>query len=202
MIRTFGGLCQDRGVRRVAFRSQAMTMWSDVRRAGAVPADDTGDAGESSDTEDRQLSALYAEHSRLLLRLAVLLVSDITVAEEIVHDAFATMCSEQKRLRDTGAVTAFLLRAVIRGTRSAANRKTPGDSGGYGTGPGYGPVLNALRTLKSSQREALVLRYYASLPEEQAAAAMNVRLAELKAHVAGGMGVLSAILERESLARE
>jgi DNA-directed RNA polymerase specialized sigma24 family protein len=178
-----------------------MTLWWDVRRAGAAPTDDTGDAGESSDTEDQQLSGLYAEHSRLLLRLAVLLVPDIAMAEEIVHDAFAAMCAERKRLRDTGAATAFLLRAVICGTRSATIRKTPGDRG-YGTGPDDGSVLDALRTLKSSQREALVLRYYASLPEEQAAAAMNVRLAELKAHVASGMDVLRAILERESLARD
>jgi hypothetical protein len=40
------------------------------------------------------------------------------------------------------------------------------------------------------------------LSEEQAATAMNVRLAELKAYVASGMNVLRAVLQQESLARE
>jgi DNA-directed RNA polymerase specialized sigma24 family protein len=179
-----------------------MTLWSDARRAGAAPTDDTGEAAESGDAADKELSALYAEHSRLLLRLAVLLVPDIAVAEEIVQDAFAAVCAERHRVRDTRAAAAFLLRAVIRGTRSAANRKISGNSGGNGAIPGEGAVIDALRTLKSSQREALVLRYYASLSEEQAATAMNVRLAELKAYVASGMNVLRAVLQQESLARE
>jgi DNA-directed RNA polymerase specialized sigma24 family protein len=182
-------------------RSQAMTLWSDVWRAGAAPADDTGDAGESSDTEDRQLSALYAEYSRLLLRLAALLVPDIAVAEEIVQDAFAAMYAERRRLSST-RTAAFLLHAVIRGTRSEATRKTGTVRNSAGNDTEPRTVIDALRGLKPSQREALVLRYYASLSEKQAAAAMNVRLPELKAHVASGMDVLRAVLEQDGLARE
>jgi DNA-directed RNA polymerase specialized sigma24 family protein len=183
----------------VAFRSQIMTLWSDVRRAG-VASVSLEDAGNTEDLASQVLAMLYAEHSRPLLRLAALLVQDITVAERIVQDAFAAMCGERHRIRDPEAAAAFLLRAVIRGTRSAANRRPAGDAAGDCLG--YGAVIDALRTLKSSQREALVLRYYASLSDEQAAAAMGVRLGELKAHVADGMAILRAILERESLTRE
>lgn len=185
----------------VMYRSQIMILLSDARHAGtaSAPSEEAEDTGDSA---RRALAALYAEHSRPLLRLAVLLVSDIVTAETIVQDAFTAVSGERRRLGDTQAATAFLLRAVVRGTRSAANRKAPG---GTADDPaGYGAVIDALRRLKSAQREALVLRYYASLSEEQAAAAMGVRLGELKAHVAGGMDVLRMILQRqpESLARE
>jgi DNA-directed RNA polymerase specialized sigma24 family protein len=185
----------------VTYRSQIMTMLSDARRAGAEAAPPE----EAEDTEDpasQALVALYAEYSRPLLRLAVLLVSDIVTAETIVQDAFTAISGERRRLGDTEVAAAFLLRAVVRRTRLAANRKAPG--GTVGDSAEHGTVIDALRALKSAQREALVLRYYASLSEEQAAAAMGVRLGELKAHIAGGMDALRVVLQRqpESLARE
>jgi DNA-directed RNA polymerase specialized sigma24 family protein len=183
------------------YRSQIMTLLADARHAGAAstPSEEAEDA---EDPARQALAVLYAEHSRLLLRLAVLLVSDIVTAEAVVQDAFAAISGERRRLGDTEVAVAFLLRAVVRGTRSAAARKAPG--GTLGDSAEYGAVIDALHALKSAQREALVLRYYASLSEEQAAAAMGVRLGELKAHIAGGMEVLRVILQRqpESLARE
>jgi DNA-directed RNA polymerase specialized sigma24 family protein len=185
----------------VTYRSQIMILLSDARHAGAAaaPSEETEDAENPA---RRALAALYAEHSRPLLRLAVLLVSDIVTAETIVQDAFTAISGERRRLGDAEAAAAFLLRAVVRGTRSAANRKAPG--GTAGDSAEHGTVIDALRTLKSAQREALVLRYYASLSEERAAAAMGVRLGELKAHIAGGMDALRVTLQRqpESLARE
>lgn len=202
MIRTSGGLCRDRewGVT-LAYRSQIMTLLSDARRVGAASAP-FEEAESAEDPGHQALAALYTEHSRLLLRIAVLLVFDIVTAETIVQDAFAAISGERRRLGDTEAAAAFLLRAVIRGTRSADNQKAPIDTPGDSVK--YGAVVGALRTLKSAQREALVLRYYASLPDKQAAAAMGVRLGELKAHVAGGMDILRVMLQRqpESLTRE
>jgi DNA-directed RNA polymerase specialized sigma24 family protein len=190
----------------VTYRSQIMTLLTDARRVGIVSAPSAeGENAEGETAEDpahQVLATLYAEHSRPLLRLAVLLVSDIVIAESIVQDAFAAICGERCRLGDTEAAVAFLLRTVVCRTRSAANRKSPG--GMAGDSAGYGAVIDALRALKSSQREALVLRYYASLSDEQAAAAMGVRLGELKAYIAGGMDVLRVTLQRqpESLTRE
>lgn len=185
----------------MAYRSQIMTMLSDARHAGvaSTPSEQTEDA---EDPAHQILAALYAEHSRPLLRIAVLLGSDIVTAETIVQDAFTAICGERRRLGDIQAAAAFLLRAVVRGTRSADNQKAPG--GTAGDSAEYSAVIDALRTLKSAQREALVLRYYASLSDKQAAAAMGVRLGELKAHVAGGMDVLRVVLQRqpESLVRE
>jgi DNA-directed RNA polymerase specialized sigma24 family protein len=169
-----------------------MTLFSDARRAGVASAP-SGEA--ENDPAHQILVARYAEHSRALLRIAVLLVFDIAIAETIVQDAFAAICGEWRRLGDTEAAAAFLLHAVVRRTRSAANRKALDGMIGYPAE--YSAVIEALRTLKTPQREALVLRYYASLPEKQAAAAMGVRRGELKAHAAAGMDVLRVILQRQ-----
>ncbi|HEX8009060.1 MAG TPA: sigma factor-like helix-turn-helix DNA-binding protein [Trebonia sp.] len=182
------------------YRSRIMTMLLDARHAGIAFAP-SGETEDAEDPADQALAALYAENSRPLLRLATLLVSDIMTAETIVQEAFTAICRERRQLGDTEIAVAFLLRAVIRGARLAANRKPPG--GRAGDSAEYGAVIDVLRTLKPAQREALVLRYYASLSEEQAAAAMGVRLSELKAHVAGGMDILRVVLQRqqESLSR-
>jgi DNA-directed RNA polymerase specialized sigma24 family protein len=172
----------------------------DVRRAAA--ASTRAAAAKAEDPAHEVLAALYAEHSRPLLRIAVLLVSDIVTAETIVQEAFAAIYGQRRRIGNTEAAAAFLLRAVVQGTRSAANGKEPGS---MARDPAeYGAMIDTLRTLKPSQREALVLRYYASLSEEQAAAAMGVRPGELKTNIAGGMDVLRVILQRQpkSVARK
>lgn len=194
MIRTSGGFVAIGGGGYVTYRPQIMTLFSDARRA-SVESAPSEEAKDAEDPAGQVLAALYAEHSQPLLRLAVLLVSDTVTAETIVQDAFAAICGERRRLGDTEAAVAFLLRAVVRGTRSAVNRKAHGST--VGDSAEYSAVIDALRTLKPAQREALVLRYYAALPDKQAAAAMGVRRGELKAHVAGGMDVLRVILQRQ-----
>ena len=51
-------------------------------------------------------------------------------------------------------------------------------------------ALAALRRMPGRQREALVLRYYADLPEAQAAAAMGVSTAAFRGHAARGIRAL------------
>lgn len=68
---------------------------------------------------------------------------------------------------------------------TAAAQKLAGDNAA---------VIRAVRALPGDQREALVLRYYGQLSDEQAAAAMGVRPTVLRANVACGMAALRAIL--------
>ena len=96
----------------MTYRSQIMAMLSDARHAGiaSAPSEETEDA---EDPARQALAALYAEHSRLLLRLAVLLVSDIVTAEMIMQDAFTAICRERRKLGDTEAAVAFLLIRLV-----------------------------------------------------------------------------------------
>jgi RNA polymerase sigma factor (sigma-70 family) len=51
-------------------------------------------------------------------------------------------------------------------------------------------VVSALQTLPIRQREAMVLRYYADLPESQIASAMGISTGAVKSHAARAMSSL------------
>src|SRR5258708_11481742 len=60
-------------------------------------------------------------------------------------------------------------------------------------------MLAALRVMPGHQCEALVLRYYANLPEAQAAGAMGVSRGAFRWHLAQGMTSLRAFLDQGPL---
>jgi RNA polymerase sigma factor (sigma-70 family) len=55
-------------------------------------------------------------------------------------------------------------------------------------------VVAALRGLPARQREALVLRYYADLPEAEIASAMGISQGAVKSHVFRAMSALRGVL--------
>ena len=151
---------------------------------------------------DQAVTVLYDTHYRALIRLAALPVSDVTIAEEIVQDAFVTMHSAWRQLRDGDEALSYLKRTVVSRSRSRrpAHPEPPGrqalpDGGQVITYPEPGP-LAALRTLPSRQREALVLRYYADFPETEVASLMGISTRAVNNHIARGMFSLQASRER------
>jgi DNA-directed RNA polymerase specialized sigma24 family protein len=150
---------------------------------------DTRRAGAGGD----ELARIYAEHSRGLLKLAALLVPDVSAAQEVLYEAFAAL-DHQCGLRRPDEVLAFLRRAVVCRARAVAARIDRVSAGAGVSGISEGAVISALRALPDCQREALVLRYYGQLSDEQAAAAMGVRPAALRDNVASGMTALRGVL--------
>jgi DNA-directed RNA polymerase specialized sigma24 family protein len=154
---------------------------------------------------DEALRRLYDEQSQPLLRLATLLVWALVpdavaeVAEEIVHEAFAGMHREWRRLRDSDRAVAYLRRAIVHGARLLA-AAAHGEHAAAAADT-TDEVLAALRVMSGHQREALVLRYYANLPEAQAAAAMGVTRGAFRRHVTQGMTSLRAFLDQGPLLR-
>lgn len=122
------------------------------------------------------------------------------VAEEIVHDAFAAMHREWRRLRDADRAVAYLRWSVVRESRArsrepARARPQSGDFPAPAAQEGGMPALSArlltaLRRLPGRQCEALVLRYYADLSEANAAAAMGISRAAFRGHASRGMTAL------------
>lgn len=144
-----------------------------------------------------ELAHRYAEHSRRLLKLAALLVPEITAADEVMYEAFAAMYQARDRIRGHDDVFAFLLRDVVSRARvamGARGSQLPHVPGSPVPTSQEISVLDAVRALPGSQREALVLRYYGQLSDEEAAAAMGIEPAELRAHVTLGMATLRAYL--------
>ncbi len=143
-------------------------------------------------TADRAVTALYRIHYRSLVRLATLLVGDIATAEEIVQDSF------------------IAVHAAWRSSRSAPRHRMTGNSAAPNPMPGMpgaeqaeiaqlerSPLVLALRALPPRQREALVLHYYAGLPEGQIASAMGISRGAVRSHTVQAVVSLRAVLDSD-----
>lgn len=152
-------------------------------------AQDHDDQAEAGQDAVQGLTTLYQAHYQSLVRLAVLLVSDLATAEEIVQEAFADVHGTWHALPGHDAALRYLRRSLIRRSRSAS-RPRPA-AGIPATGPEAG-LLPALRALPARQREVLVLRYFADLPEAEIASVTGTRIAVVRAYAARGMSSLRA----------
>jgi hypothetical protein len=169
---------------------------------------------------DEALATIYADQSGPLTGLAALLIwvaarptavsgvagigaiPDVIgeIAERIVHDALTAMHREWHRLRDVERAVAYLRRAVVHEARAHGRVSCgqPGAGNDSGLSAMSAGVLAALRRLPGRQREALVLQYYAGLPEAAAADAMGVTRSAFRGHAARGMIALRLLLDQGS----
>jgi len=153
---------------------------------------------------------LYAQQYRALVRLAAMLLRDVSAAEEVVQDAFVAMHDGWRRLKDTEKALAYLRQAVVNKSRSVLRHRMVVEKNLQDAPPDMpsaehgafvllerSAVIAALRDLPGRQREAIVLRYYADLSEAEIAAAMGISRGAVKSHTARGMAALRAALEQE-----
>ena len=136
------------------------------------------------------VAALYQLHYPALVRLAALLVPDLATAEDIVQDAFAAVPGRWHVLPDTDAALTYLRWSVVHQSRSV-----PAPGPAAGTGEPDSAVVSALRALSARQREVVVLRYFADLPEAEIAAATGMSVAAVRDHAARAMSSLQADLK-------
>jgi RNA polymerase sigma-70 factor (sigma-E family) len=167
-------------------------------------------AGPEPDA-DQMVAQLYAEHYRPLVRLAALLVRDTATAEDVVQDAFIAMRGGWQRLGDADRALAYLRQAVVNRSRSVLRHRivgggslqqVPPDPPGAEQGPpgllDQSAVRAALHNLPDRQREAIMLRYYSGLSEQEIAAAMRISRGAVKSHTARGLAALRAVAEQAS----
>jgi DNA-directed RNA polymerase specialized sigma24 family protein len=140
------------------------------------------EAGEPD--ADRAVTAMYGTHYRSLARLAALLVGDVRTAEFIVQDSFVVMHGAWPRLRDDVSALSYLRRSVLRRSRSILPHPAV---------PGESAVITAVRALPSRQREALMLRLYLNLRDDEIAAAMGISPAAVRHHAARGMAAVQPV---------
>jgi RNA polymerase sigma-70 factor (sigma-E family) len=169
---------------------------------------------------DRAITAMYDTEYHSLVRMSAVLLGDVGAAEEVVQECFIAVHAAWRRLRDIDKAMPYLRRSVLNRSRSllrhriVADRHAPAsepDTGGpRAGGPGTGSaeqgaiawfersaVIAALRGLPSRQREALVLRFYLELSEEEVAAVMKISRSAVKSHTARGQAALRSVLEPE-----
>jgi RNA polymerase sigma-70 factor (sigma-E family) len=165
-----------------------------------------GGPGMTGSTHDELCAALFAEHFRGLVVLADLLGADD--AENVVQEAFLRLHAARSRLRDAVAAHAYLRRIVINLTRTRVRHlQMARTRGPLPDPPADGPedlavsrsdgpiVVQALHRLAPRYREALVLRYWMSLPEKEIARLMGVSAGTVKSHLSRGLDALRTLLE-------
>ena len=158
---------------------------------------------------DHAVTALYLTHYRPLVRIAALLVQDLATAEEIVQDSFVAVHAAWRRLPDAHHALPYLRRSVVDRSRSAlrqhvvvdklAPRLAPDLPGGHHEASievKRSAFISALWTLPARQREVVVLRYFADLPETQVASATRISEAAVRAHADRAMSSLRAELRQ------
>ena len=171
------------------------------------------------------VTALYAEHALGLVRLAVVITRDRAAAEDIVQDAFFGLYRRWDQLPEMAAPLAYLRVSVLNGCRTALRRRSrlrlwpgAGTDDGLDEIAGLGipdrpaesaearvllteeqrRVAAALRKLPPRQREAVVLRYYLDLSEEETAQVMGVARGTVKSATHRALAAVGRILEEQS----
>jgi RNA polymerase sigma-70 factor (sigma-E family) len=165
---------------------------------------------ESVIDADAALADLYAGHYTRLVRLAVLLLRDQALAEDVVQDAFVAVHQRWRRI-DQGTAPAYLAKSVVNRSRSALRHRgvvarhrpePPGDAA-PADAPALanaqrGVVLEALGTLPTRQREVLVMRYYLDYSERAIAHALGISQGAVKSHASRGAASLRQALAEET----
>jgi DNA-directed RNA polymerase specialized sigma24 family protein len=146
--------------------------------------------GSEGGSQTHALTELYAAHCSSLLRLATLLVGDAATAEQIVQDSFVALHNGRRRLDNERALS-YLRQCVVKQSRSAH---------WHGIGPDSNiscqAVISSLLALPARQREALVLRYYGGLAEDQVAGVMKISKSAVRVHVRRALAALRDVLDR------
>lgn len=151
-------------------------------------------AEEAAIDADTALEELYAGHYPGLVRLAVLLVRDQGLAEDLVQDSFVAV-HRRWRAIDQGNAPAYLRQTVVNRCRSALRHRSVADrhrpdpvpdavaaDESVISGERRTAVLAALAKLPTRQREVVVLRHYLDLTEREIAATLNISPGSVKSH--------------------
>lgn len=131
-----------------------------------------------------------AQHAPLL-RMAYLLTGDRAVAEDLVGTALAHAWLKWRRLRDRGAVDAYVRRVLL---TKVCRRRRPRKLGltpeqAEADGP-HGVLWTALGGLPPRQRAVLVLHFYEDLQVDDIALLLGVSSATVDATLARALNRL------------
>lgn len=146
---------------------------------------------------DAALVRVYQDRYRDLVRLAYLLTGQAAVAEEIVQDAFVASHRTVDRVRDPYAYVraAVVNRCYSWGRRLKLERErrpAPPDPAELVADE----MWDALATLSDRQRTAIVLRFYADLPDPEIAEVLGCRPATVRTAIFRGLRELRKVIDR------
>jgi len=177
----------------------------------AVTPDGDGGGNDAVDREmdaSQAVTAIYQGHALGLTRLAFLMLGDRQAAEDVVQEAFCGLYRAWDRMSDHSHALGYVRSSVLNGCRSALRRSkrvprplaVPAAASAEATvlaGERQRETVAALRRLPPRQREAVVLRYLAELPEQETAVAMGVSRGTVKSTTSRALAALARMLQEE-----
>lgn len=162
----------------------------------------------AADQSTIDVSLLYRNHWRALVRLAILLVDDLASAEDVVQEAFVSLHRRHATVHPAAAV-AYLRTSVVNGCRSVQRRRTVARKHLRSAEPDLAvgadvdlliaedqrQALDALRQLPARQQQVLVLRHWSNLSEREIAETLGISVGTVKSAASRGISALRALLE-------
>jgi RNA polymerase sigma-70 factor (sigma-E family) len=156
------------------------------------------------------VTELYEAQALSLVRLAYVMLGDRPAAEDVVQEAFLGLYQRWGKLRDTGSAPGYLRASVLNGCRMVLRSGTRRDDHAAGevawesaeatalVSEEYRQLLRGIQALPPRQREALVLRYYLDLSEEETARSMGVRRGTVKSSTSRALAALGKRMQEYS----
>jgi len=184
--------------------------------------DEPGDAGavclpgpvllrrDAGDDAEAAVGALYQANALTLIGLAYVMLGDRPSAEDVVQEAFCGLYRRWDRLADADRALYYVRASVLNGCRSVLRRRAarhraeaydlPAASAETVvlSGQEREEVIHALARLPRRQREALVLRFYLDLSDEQIARVMGIRQSTVRSTAHRGLEAVSRALKETS----
>jgi len=160
------------------------------------------------------LNRIYEKYRLYLLKLAVALLHDVTLAEDIVHDVFISFVKSAENLKVKGSLKAFLRTCVLNAVR---NKVRSNQVRNYVELSQAGPVVsqengsdqwaileeesirisNALIRIPFEQREVVVLHLHGGMKFREIAKLLAVSTKTIQSRYRYGLNKLRAILNGE-----
>lgn len=151
---------------------------------------------------------LYRRYVPDAIRLATLLTGDEASGQDVAHDAFVKAAAKWSLMRNPDQFGAYMRRTVVRTVlmrrRSTEREEARAERAAVGEkriegdlSPGVVDrvgVADALATLPTRQRVAIVLRYWHDLPESEIAQVMNCPPGTVKSSLSRGLNALREVV--------
>jgi len=158
---------------------------------------------------DRRVTELYEAHALGLGRLALLMLGDRDAAQDVVQDAFFGLYRRWGKLDSVDAAPGYLRTSVLNGCRTLLKKRSrpvplaieeslESAEAALIQTEEQRAMLATIRRLPPRQREALVLRYYLDMSEDQAARAMGVSLGTVKSATSRAVAAVGRMLKEGS----
>ena len=157
------------------------------------------------------LRRIYEKYKRDLLILAVALLNDKTMAEDVLHDVFVAFVQNLDSFKLTGSLKAYLSVCIAYGARNKNRRKTPKDidtntSSRTAVEPNapasaiicneqLRQLANAMTQLAYEQREIIMLRTLSGMRFTAIADSQGISVNTVKSRYRYGIEKLREILE-------